>query len=689
MGFILDGLETESYDRQYSDRELLNRIVGYFRPYGGRMALIAVMITLNSVMGALGPIVIARAIGLLETNPTTVTMALIALGVSLVGASAWVFNYVRQMFSARVTSNVVLKLREDVFNATVRHDMSFYDEHPSGKIVSRVTSDTQDFAEVVNLTLNMLSQLLLVAMLIIYLLTVNASLTLLLIAMAPFAAAIALSFRRLARRVTQNARRVTAIINAQIQESISGILVAKSFRQEAAIYDTFDANNRQGYRVGLTRGLTLSGIFPLMGFASGLGTAIVFFAGGLATRTTIAPAEWYLFMQTVGFFWFPVTSIASFWSQFQDGLSAAERVFALIDREPRVKQTAAESVGPRAAEEQGSRGEREQGREEAGEPVAQAARVAQAVQLAGMEERKGAAEKESRGEQELLAGESTPAPLHPRSSAATPPTYGRIEFRHVRFSYTDREVVLPDFSLDIRAGETVALVGHTGAGKSSIGKLITRFYEFQGGEITLDGRDIRTLDLGQYRRQIGLVPQEPFLFAGTVADNIRYGRPEAGAPEVERAARAISGGEWLAALPAGLETDVGERGGNLSMGQRQLVALARVVLKDPAIFILDEATASIDPFTETQIQEGLQEIMRDRTSLIIAHRLFTVRHADRIIVIRDGRIIEEGKHEELLAAGGHYAELYNTYFRHQALEYVESSAWRKDSTSVDNPSDPL
>jgi ABC-type multidrug transport system fused ATPase/permease subunit len=544
------------------------------------------------------------------------------------------------MFSARVTSNVVLKLREDVFIATVRHDMSFYDEHPSGKIVSRVTSDTQDFAEVVNLTLNMMSQVLLVVMLIAYLVTVNAQLTLLLIAMAPFAAAIALSFRRLARKVTQNARRVTAIINAQIQESISGILIAKSFRQEPAIYATFDANNRQGYRVGLTRGLTLSGIFPLMGLASGLGTAIVFYAGGLATRTSIAPAEWYLFMQTVGFFWFPVTSIASFWSQFQDGLSAAERVFALIDREPKVRQTGAEPVGPRAD-----------------------------------------TRYEIRDTAALADGASELVTRH--SSLVTK---GRIEFRHVRFSYTDREVVLPDFSLDIHAGETVALVGHTGAGKSSIGKLITRFYEFQGGEILLDGRDIRALDLGQYRLQIGLVPQEPFLFAGTVAENIRYGRPEATDEDVAGAARAISNGEWLASLPLGMQTDVGERGGSLSMGQRQLVALARVVLKDPAIFILDEATASIDPFTESQIQEGLQEIMRDRTSLVIAHRLFTVRHADRIIVMRDGGIIEQGKHEELLASGGHYAELYNTYFRHQSLDAILDPSWRRVDDSPGAPS---
>jgi len=274
-------------------------------------------------------------------------VALLALGVSLIGASAWLFNYIRQMFSARVTSNVVLKLREDVFNATVRHDLSFYDEHPSGKIVSRVTSDTVDFADVVNLTLNLVSQVLQVLIVMIYLLTINARLTLLLLAMAPLAAVLALSFRRLARRVTTNARRVTAIINAQIQESISGIQVAKTFRQEPAIYATFDANNRQGYRVGLTRGLTLSGIFPILGVGSGLGTAVLVYFGGLSTRTSISPAEWYLFMQAVGLFWFPMTSIASFWSQFQDGLSAAERVFALIDREPRVQQIAAEPVGSR------------------------------------------------------------------------------------------------------------------------------------------------------------------------------------------------------------------------------------------------------------------------------------------------------------------------------------------------------
>jgi ABC-type multidrug transport system fused ATPase/permease subunit len=249
---------------------------------------------------------------------------------------------------------------------------------------------------------------------------------------------------------------------------------------------------------------------------------------------------------------------------------------------------------------------------------------------------------------------------------------GRIEFRHLRFGYNEREVVLPDFSLDIASGETVALVGHTGAGKSSVARLITRFYEYQDGELRVDGRDVRTLDLASYRLKLGLVPQEPFLFSGTVRDNIRYGHPDSTDDEVYEAATRISRGDWIQDLPDGLDTDVGERGSNLSMGQRQLVALARVLLKDPSIFILDEATASVDPFTETQIQEGLETVMQNRTAIVIAHRLSTIKHADRIIVMDHGRIIEEGTHDRLMEAGGHYASLYDTYFRHQSLEYIEN-----------------
>jgi ATP-binding cassette subfamily B protein len=595
MGFVLDGLETEAYDRTYSDRQLLQRILVYFRPHRVRMALVVAGIVLTSAASSFGTILVAKTIDLAAQNPTTQMLALLSGGVLMLGVAGWFFSYVQQHFTARVVGDVVLKLRQDVFDATIRHDMSFFDEYPGGKIVSRVTSDTQDFSDVIALVTRLVGQVVMVLVLVIWLFAIDVWLTLSLIVMTPIVVFIALRFRSIARKVTQNARRVTANINAQIEESISGIHVAKSFRQESAIYTTFTENNKQAYRVGVQRGLVLNTIFPMMEMASGLGVAALIYAGGLASRSgAVTPGDWYLFMMAVGYFWWPMMSVASFWSQFQDGLSAAERVFALIDAEPKVHQEAAETV-------------------------------------TGLQ--------------------------------------GRIEFRGVCFEYTDQETVLRDFSLNIRPKETVALVGHTGAGKSSLARLITRLYEFQEGQILIDGRDIRRLDLSEYRRHAGLVPQEPFLFSGTVRDNIRHALPDASDEQVQQAAMHIGYGDWLSDLPAGLDTDVGERGANLSMGQRQLVALARVLLKNPAIFILDEATASVDPFTEAQIQEGLETIMRDRTAIVIAHRLSTIKHADRIIVMDHGRIIEEGTHKELMTRGGHYAELYATYFRHQSLDY--------------------
>ncbi|GAB4161586.1 MAG: ABC transporter ATP-binding protein [Candidatus Promineifilaceae bacterium] len=595
MGFIMDGLDAEGYDRSYNDRDLLRRIVTYFRPHRRVMLGVAGVIFLNAIMTTALPILIGRMIDTLGATAELYSAGWLLLAFLVFGALSWTFNYIRQWHTARVVGSIVLKLRQDAFAAVMARDMSFYDEFASGKIVSRVTSDTQSFASVVTLTLNLISELLIVVIVVGVLLSINVRLTVMTLAIAPLVIIAALSFRHIARQTTLRAQRALANVNSNVQETVTGIAVAKNFRQEQNIYNAFAQVNEQSYGVSLRQGMTFSAIFPVLVLIAGIGTTIIVYLGGQSVFAgEVSAGEWFLFVEAVNLFWFPLTSIASFWSQFQLGLSASERVFALIDAEPRVVQIDNQPV---------------------------------------------------------------------------PPLQGEISFRHVDFRYTAQEKVLSGFSLTIAAGETVALVGHTGAGKSSLGKLVARFYEFQGGQLLIDGRDIRTFDLQEYRRQLGVVPQTPFLFAGTVRDNIRYGRPDASDAEVLAVAQQIGWGDWLRALPQGLETEVGEEGRSLSMGQRQLVALARVMLQDPAIIILDEATASVDPLAEAQIQESLEVILRQRTAIIIAHRLSTIQNADRIIVLRQGEIIEEGTHDQLIRQGGHYAELYDTYFRHQSPDY--------------------
>jgi ABC-type multidrug transport system fused ATPase/permease subunit len=595
MGFLMDGLDAEAFDRQYTDRALIKRIAGYFRPKQTLMASVALLIIGGSVVDTAFPLLVSQSLNSLIASKTLQTVALLVGLILVAGLLSWTFNFLRQRFTARSVGDVVLQLRKDAFNAVMARDMSFFDEFVSGKIVSRVTSDTEDFATVVTLVLNLLSQFLLFLLLVVILFFKDAYLALLALTIVPAIIAVALAFRVVARTFTQRSQRSLARVNANVQELVSGITVAKNFRQEQNMYDEFSAINEQAYQVTVRSGFIYNGIFPILVFIANLGSTVILYFGGRSVLShTISAGDWFLFAQSISLLWFPLTSIASFWSQFQLGLAASERVFALLDAEPRVHQRASEPV-------------------------------------------------------EQLRGQ--------------------IEFRHLFFSYDDRQTVLADFTLTIAAGETVAIVGHTGAGKSSLARLVARFYEYQGGALLIDGRDIRSFDLKHYHQHLGIVPQSPFLFSGTVTDNIRYARPEASDAEVEAVARSIGQGDWLEGLPDGLQTLVGEAGRALSMGQRQLVALARVLLQDPAIIILDEATASVDPLTEAQIQEGLDLLLKGRTAILIAHRLSTIQHADRILVLARGRVVEEGNHEALLQQAGHYAQLYNTYFRHQSPDY--------------------
>ncbi|HMR99695.1 MAG TPA: ABC transporter ATP-binding protein [Anaerolineales bacterium] len=598
MGFFA-GLNDEKYDRQYTDRELTRRILGYFKPQAKRLAAVTALVIVIAGIGASLPVVVSRMIDLLKGEPSLTAISLVALAVLGVGVGLWGLNWARRSLVVRAVGDVVLDLRTRAFRAAAEHDLSFYDQFSSGRIVSRITSDTNDFGQLIVIVTDISSQMVQAVILGVVLFRTDVKLTLLLFAFLPIIFAIAGGFRVLARRVTKRGMKAMADVNAAIKETISGISIAKNFRQEESIFNSFNESNQQSYQVNVQRGFVLSLVFPTLNALGGIFVGVLIYVGGLsAAQGIVSVGAWYLFIMSLDQFFFPVLNLSAFWAQIQAGLSAAERAFALIDADPNVIQTDKQDVHS---------------------------------------------------------------------------LKGHIHFDDLHFRYTDKEPILSTFNLLIQPGETLALVGHTGAGKSSIAKLIARFYEFQQGRLLVDGRDIRTFDFAQYRKQLGIVSQVPFLFSGTVADNIRYAAPDVSDEEMLKMAREIGDGEWLETLPNGIQTEVGERGALLSMGQRQLVALMRVLMQKPAIFILDEATASIDPFTEYQIQQALNLILKNSTSILIAHRLSTVKAADRIVVMEKGAIIEEGNHDGLLAKGGHYATLYNTYFRHQSLAYVEQS----------------
>jgi ATP-binding cassette subfamily B protein len=594
MGFF-SSLNNEKYDRQYSDRMLVGRIATYFKPQTTRLTVLVSLVMVVSVLGAAQPVIVSKGVDLLKSQPDMNAILLVSGAVFLIGLANWLLNWARRSLLARSVGDVVMDVRTQAFSAATAHDLSFYDKYSSGRIVSRITSDTNEFGQLVSIITDVGSQITRAVLLGVVLARTETRLSLILFSFMPFLFLLAFGYRRIARNVTRRGMQAMADVNSAIKETVSGISIAKNFRQEQSVFETFDKANQTSYRVNVRRGFVLSLVFPTLNALGGIFTAILVYFGGLSVSQGLVTAgAWYLFIMSLDNFMFPVMSLSAFWAQIQSGLSSAERVFALIDADPNVVQTAQNEV----------------------------------LRLKG-----------------------------------------EIEFDRLEFRYADNEPILTDFSLRVKPGETLAIVGHTGAGKSSLAKLIARFYEFQGGSLRLDGLDIRSFDLAAYRRQLGIVSQVPFLFSGTVAENIRYAVPGATEVEMLTLAKRIGEGEWLETLPDGLESLVGERGGRLSMGQRQLVALMRVLVQKPAIFILDEATASIDPFTEWQIQQALNLILQDTTSLLIAHRLSTVKAADRIVVMQNGAIIEEGDHNGLLRQGGHYSMLYNTYFRHQSLDY--------------------
>ena len=580
--------QNESYERNYSYRELIVRIIEYVKQYKLQIIVIVILIILLSSVNIITPIIYSKSIT--QAKDYIVAKRIMIIMALLVFSELfkWILNYFRQCIAAKLICNVLKNVRIDAFDKAITHDMCFYDFNSSGSTATRILYDTQVFSGAVNILFEFISNIFVLFPIMIVCFKINKQLALLLIEMTPFIIILPIMVARIRRMLTHKNQRSLSIISSKIQETINCIIIAKNFCQEDKLYSEFNDFNEKAYKTKLYWGL--GGMMThLLNFVVSFASVFIVYYGGFnVLKGEISVGAWYLFIQSINIFWWPIINISSFFNIFQEGMAAGERVFSLIDSKKTIIQN---------------------------------------------------------------------------NNVRVNDLNGNIEFKNVDFSYIENQDVLSNFNLSIKPGENIALVGYSGSGKSSIGKLVSRFYEFQDGQLLIDGKDIRSFDLDSYRMQIGIIPQIPFLFEGTVRDNIRYASHESSDSEIEAAVNKIGNGEWVNALPHGLETKLNEMGRGISMGQKQLISLARVVLKHPKIIIMDEATSSIDLITEYQIEKGMEEVLKNRTALIIAHRLSTIENADRIIVMEKGAIVEQGTHNELIARNGVYNYLYNNYYK--------------------------
>ena len=569
----------------------LRRLLDTLRPY--RWALISVfaLVTAGTLLELLAPFLMGLAIDRFITAGDLA--GLLRLSALMLGAyaGAWLTSAGQSVIMARVSQKAMRSLRGDLFEHLQTLSLSFFDRHPHGELMSRLTNDLDAISRVLsqNVT-DLFSGLLTLVGILVMMFAINFWLALGSMIVFPIMMWLVGFVGQRTRQGFRAYQMRIGQLNGKLEEMFSGQRVIMAFGQQASTLADFDDANETVRQVGIQAQTYAMLIPPLMGILSNANIAVVAGLGGwmtlqgLATVGTIA--AFYNYSRR---FAAPLRQLGNLYNQVQSALAGAERVFEVMDEQAEL----ADAPG--------------------------------ALPLAD------------------IAGE--------------------VIFDDVDFSYVPGVPVLKDVSLAAQPGQTVALVGPTGAGKTTMINLLTRFYDIQDGAIRVDGHDIRQVQKDSLRRQLGIVLQDTFLFSESVKENIRYGRLDASDEEVIAAARLANADQFIRRLPQGYDTELSERGSNLSQGQRQLLAIARAVLADPSILILDEATSSVDTRTEKTIQGALLRLMRGRTSFVIAHRLSTIRDADRILVINDGRIIERGTHDELLAQGGFYHNLYLSQFK--------------------------
>ncbi|MBP1632531.1 MAG: transporter related protein, partial [Acidobacteria bacterium] len=607
------------------DRRLLRRVLGYARPNRGLLGLVVATVVLSSLVGLAPPLLMRDLIDRAIPDGDLGRVTLLGLGMVAVPLVNGVIGVLQRWASARAGEGIIFDLRTAVFGHLQRMSLAFFTGARPGELMSRLNNDVVGAQQAITGTMiSVFSNVFGAGATLVVMLRMEWRLTLAALAVLPLLILPSRRVGRVLRRATRGQMEANARANTLLNETLnlSGALLVKLFGRTADEDRRYAGEAAQVRDLGVRRALVGRWFFMALSVVSALGTALVFWLGavlvinGALTVGTVVALSAYL----AGLYG-PLTALTNTRVELATSLVSFERVFEVLD----LPRDIADAPGAEVLEPMAGRvtfdGVSFDYREAAAEGLAHVRRFS----------------------------------LH------TPPT--TTEEAEAQAAPSRGGPALSGVSFDVAPGELVALVGPSGAGKTTVTWLIPRLYDVTGGRVLIDGRDVRTVTLDSLAQGIGVVTQETYLFHDTIAANLRYGRPRATVAELEEACRVANIHDLIAALPHGYETVVGERGYRLSGGEKQRVAIARVVLKDPRILILDEATAHLDARSEALIQEALERVMARRTSFVIAHRLSTVLAADRILVLDAGRIVEEGSHAALLARGGLYARLYETQFR--------------------------
>lgn len=595
--------EQLSEEQAAQSTEVGRRLLAYLAPYRKQLIAVLALVLVGAASQAGGPYLMGRAIDTAIAHgngPLLDRIAVTLIAVYVVGALA---SRTQIVLIGGIGQRVLARLRSEIFVTVQQLSLSFFDRQPAGDLMSRLTNDTDVLNQLFSQGITQgLGNLFGIIGIVVAMFLMEWRLALASFAIIPAMLLTTRLFARLARRAFRKTRESIGDVSTEIQEEIAGVRVAQAFNRTRVNQERFARRNAANRDANVSATAVTSAFAPAMDVLSNVATAIVAGYGGfLALHHVTSVGVVVAFLAYVRQFFFPIQQLSTLYTTVQSALAGAERIFNLLDTEP----------------------------------------------------------------------ELTDVP----DARPLPPVEGRVEFDQVWFSYggrpsadaprkvSDDDLVLRDVDLVAEPGQVVAIVGPTGAGKTTLVNLIGRFYDVTDGAVRIDGIDVREVTRPSLRQQMGVVLQDSFLFAGTIADNIRYGRLDATDAEVEAAAKAARADEFIQRLAQGYNTRLGERGGTLSQGQRQLIGIARALLANPRILILDEATSSVDTRTEALIQGALKTLLKGRTSIVIAHRLSTIREADQVLVLDHGQIVERGTHDELLAHNGRYAELYRRQFR--------------------------